>query len=707
MDVKEFKKKFIIGLIVAWIIPPIAGISGMSFLGFWTLEEGLFSFFHLGWALLLSTSLGTILFFNHFLIKPLKSDSLSHRALEDNVVLKYFPYIFWVMLGVYCLLGSSSMLLAQDIFANQSHTLKDYTYTMFGVLPFFLITACPLFFYLADLIGKFLGSHRIVHPITPLWLKFSVLGIGTPLMIDTILIIYYQNRTGYLTTETIGLWFSLIGVAIFGTFIAYRSFKKAIAPFNAAVINIEDLSEKLILKKMHAVSSDEIGELVLQWAKLLNERRKAQNNTKKAKKKLSVINDELHLEIQQRKHQQKILKGLVEATAATSGEEFYKNLVHSLATLLGMRYACVTQYTTASPSRVITLANWANGHLDENMEYDISNTPCDVALKGKVAFYPEKVQELFPEDQLLVDMRVESFLGVPLFNPANEVIGHLVVLDDKPMKNRDELVSIMTIFAVRAATECVQQQAKKELLKSKKEAEEANLTKSLFMSQMSHELRTPLNAILGFSQLLNTDEIDPLTTEQTEFVREILNAGEHLLELVNETLDLSKIKSGEIELNNETVNPKELIAECHKIAEILANKHHLELIHQCCGDCVVNINVDKIRFKQVLLNLISNAVKYNREKGSVIIECGVSHNCKLYRIRVKDTGIGMTAEEMIKIFEPFSRTQKTKFIEGIGIGLSTTKQLVELMGGTIGVSSEVNVGSEFWIEFPIVNKSTN
>lgn len=233
--------------------------------------------------------------------------------------------------------------------------------------------------------------------------------------------------------------------------------------------------------------------------------------------------------------------------------------------------------------------------------------------------------------------------------------------------------------------------------KARDEAEKANSAKSEFLSGMSHELRTPLNAILGFAQLFEMDEsLDP---EQRTNVKEILKAGQHLLTLVNEVLDLSKIESGYIDLSIERIELLKVIRECLKLTDSFANKNNVSIIFNDTHDVV--IKADKTRLKQALLNLITNAIKYNCENGSVNIELASEEN-KLVKIKVTDTGKGLTDDEIENLFTPFNRLDAEAMgIEGTGIGLALTRRIIEHMGGRVCVESTPGVGSTFWIELPI------
>jgi signal transduction histidine kinase len=235
-----------------------------------------------------------------------------------------------------------------------------------------------------------------------------------------------------------------------------------------------------------------------------------------------------------------------------------------------------------------------------------------------------------------------------------------------------------------------------ELALAMEEAKSANQAKTAFLSSMSHELRTPLNAILGFAQILVSDKLPSTLAQKKEFAGHILKSGRHLLTLINEILDLAKIESGAVALELAPVLMDEILQECQTMIAPLAAPRGIRLLFpQRCGGTVL---ADRTRIKQILLNLLSNAVKYNRDGGAVMVDCLAVQEGSL-RLSVQDTGLGLKPEQVQMLFTPFNRLgQEAGVQEGTGIGLVVTKRLVEMMGGTIGVSSSVGVGTVFWIE---------
>ena len=258
-----------------------------------------------------------------------------------------------------------------------------------------------------------------------------------------------------------------------------------------------------------------------------------------------------------------------------------------------------------------------------------------------------------------------------------EIIGYLLIGTDNSVRKRVE----------------------SELNEAMAAAEKANRAKTDFLSSMSHELRTPLNAILGFAQVMESGTPPP-TPLQKRNLDQILKAGWYLLELINEILDLALIESGTLTLSREPVSLADVMLECRTMIEPQAQKRGIAMTFPQF-DIPRFISADLTRIKQVLINLLFNAIKYNKPGGTVAVEVTLGLPDSI-RISVRDTGVGLAPEQLAQLFQPFNRLGKeTGAEEGTGIGLVVTKRLVELMGGTIGADSAIGVGSVFWVELMV------
>jgi PAS domain S-box-containing protein len=239
------------------------------------------------------------------------------------------------------------------------------------------------------------------------------------------------------------------------------------------------------------------------------------------------------------------------------------------------------------------------------------------------------------------------------------------------------------------------------LADAKQAAEQANHAKTEYLARMSHELRTPLNAILGFAQLL---ELDELRDDQRDSLSHILSGARHLLGLINEVLDIAAIEAGRLSLSLEPVALAEVVGEAVSLIRPLADQHQVLLVADTTtrgGGCDRHVLADRQRLKQIVLNLLSNAVKYNRQGGSVRLDCEPAPDQR-FRIKVTDTGPGIPPESVERLFVPFERLEADlSEVEGTGLGLPLSQRLAHAMGGTLDLTSTPQQGSTFWVELPL------
>ncbi len=281
-----------------------------------------------------------------------------------------------------------------------------------------------------------------------------------------------------------------------------------------------------------------------------------------------------------------------------------------------------------------------------------------------------------------------------LRDEQNTIIGYLLIGTDNTARKLIEEERAQLDLALKAKNV--------ELENARVVADEANLAKSDFLSSMSHELRTPLGAILGFAQLIESGTPQP-TPNQKRSIDQILKAGWYLLELINEILDLAVIESGKLSLSMESVSLAEVLHECEAMIEPQAEKRSICVVFAKL-DQDYFVKADRTRVKQILINLLSNSIKYNKTGGTVTVLCSAGHPDSI-QISVRDTGDGLSDDLLAHLFQPFNRLgQKANIEEGTGIGLVVCKRLVELMAGEIGVESTVGSGSVFWIKLKLTDE---
>ena len=376
----------------------------------------------------------------------------------------------------------------------------------------------------------------------------------------------------------------------------------------------------------------------------------------------------------------------------------------------------------ALQSAILTSANFSIIATDENGVIQLFNVGAERMLGYAAAEVINKISPSDIHDPQEVSARAEA-LSLELATPIAPGFEALAFKASRGIEDIYELTyickdgsrfpAVISITALRddygeligylliGTDNSVRKQVESDLHEAIAAAEKANRAKTDFLSGMSHELRTPLNAILGFAQLIESGTPRPTPTQKRS-LDQILKAGWYLLELINEILDLALIESGKVTLSREPVSLREVMLECRAMIEPQAQKRGIAMTFPGL-DVPHFVKADRTRVKQVLINLLFNAIKYNRPGGTVAVECSLSPPHSI-RIGVRDTGAGLSPEQLAQLFQPFNRLGKDASAEeGTGIGLVVTKRLVELMDGAIGVESTVGVGSVFWVELRLTS----
>jgi len=324
-----------------------------------------------------------------------------------------------------------------------------------------------------------------------------------------------------------------------------------------------------------------------------------------------------------------------------------------------------------------------------------------VLLEGKRAHIIDVVAD--PEYTLVEAQKragYRTMLGVPLLRDGI-TIGVLHVLRTVVRPFTDKQIELVETFADQAVIAIENVRLFDEIQDKSRQLAEASERKSQFLASMSHELRTPLNAIIGLTEMMVTNAARFGTEKALEPLRRVNAAGTHLLSLINEVLDLSKIEAGKLELNPEPVNLARLIDEVIGTAGQLAEKNQNRLIVEA-QENVGALNADPMRLKQILLNLLSNACKFTKEGEIVLRVRKVADGREWVELAVADTGIGLTAEQLAKLFQDFTQADSltARRYGGTGLGLAISRKLARMMGGDVTVASEPGKGSVFTVRLP-------
>ena len=916
----QLRRSIYFAVLITILLPPFVGGTLMGLVGFYPLPEFYLIFFSYTGIYLLAVLLAGLTLaprIYHFIVNLTQLD----HAFATSTAQSIFSRLPWYLSGavtLYSIAGALSADYSLEAMGIRQYNLREHLYNQFGIIPVVLITVFPIFFYFIDRLGRYLGPRGISVTAIPLWIRMLMLGIGTPLLIDSLLIGYYYNRTGYFQLETIALWFSLLALAAAGVWLAWHSLRQGIYPLEMFIAARTGSTPEHTQVNLTPLSLDELGVLTASYAELLSTQQQlsddlqrtqsltdsvidnagalvvvlnqegrivrfnqacekvsgfsfaeikgkfpwetvlppedAESIQKKAFEILAhnpqamaghhtnhwvnkhgertliewantvLLNDQGHLEhvvsvgtdITERQHAKKLLEqsegrlneaqriakvgswelDLSNGNLIWSDEIF--NIFEIEKTQFPASYAAfldgihpddkdmVNQAYTDSlvnqaPYEIVHRLMMADGRIKyvrENCKSFFSTDGKPIRSMGTVQDiselrkaeeelhrYHEHLEDLVHErttelerqnqrNELILGTTVDGFFAANQdgrmidVNPAfcrmlgysNEELLQLSIADIEGNENPQEVAThVKKVFTdghdrfdtchrckdgshvdvevsvnlVELANEKIfyafirdiseRKLGEQRLTAARDEAERANTAKSEFLSRMSHELRTPLNAILGFGQLLEIDTEHPLTQQQSQDVHEILYAGNHLLELVNEVLDLSRIESGHLRVTLEAVTIAPIIEACVAQLSPLAAASNISTTFDL--EKHYSVMADQMRLKEVLLNLLSNAIKYNHQGGSIQLSCAPVGDGRL-RISVRDTGRGIAANAVPRLFKPFERMETSyDGIEGTGVGLALSKKLLDAMHGDIGVQTVLGEGSTFWFELPLAGKA--
>lgn len=401
--------------------------------------------------------------------------------------------------------------------------------------------------------------------------------------------------------------------------------------------------------------------------------------------------------ITERKNFESILKEIAEGITSSIGNSFFESIVQYTCETLKVDYAFIAQLSD-DRKYAHSLAFWGENSLQKNFEYKLKNSPSKKVLKEGTTTFFDNLSHDYPHDKFISDLEIKNYLARPLFNSDGKALGLLVILNKSTIDNLDFTKSVLEIFSTRCSAEIERLQYVREIVAAKEEAEKSNNLKSDFLAQMSHEIRTPVNTILSFTSLLKESLSEHLDEDLKDSFKIIENGGSRLIRTIDLILNVSQIQSGNLTLSPTKLNLVEILNNLVSEFSRSAKKENLDLIFQSSFKNLV-IYGDNYTITQIFANLIHNSIKYT-DKGFIKIIAEKNKQNEII-VKVKDTGVGMSAEFLTQLFDPFSQeeTGYTRKFEGTGLGLTLVRKYCELNNAEITVKSIKDKGSTFIVKF--------
>jgi signal transduction histidine kinase len=416
---------------------------------------------------------------------------------------------------------------------------------------------------------------------------------------------------------------------------------------------------------------------------LIEETNRKQESLQKSEKKIRLFNQQLSY--------------ISQSTCSVIGNEYFNNLVQSLASVFGMRYAFIGKIEEGSPKTLRTVALWDRDKIAENLTFVLKDTPCEKVMDHETGFYPQEVQKYFPQDQYLTDWGIHSYLGVPLLNLEKQPFGVLSVMDEKPIEDHDHYHSILNIFASRCSSEIERMDAESQLKLKSLELEKSHMAMKDFVSIASHDLQEPVRKIVMFgSRIVEKDnELKPQSKEYLE----IMQKTAHRMQGLIEDLLLFSLASTQKEPFKK-VDLSKILQEVITDLGLLIHKNEA-VIHI---SSLPTIKSNPSQMRQLFQNLLSNAIKFHNDGNPPKISIDSCLNDQGdWEVSIKDQGIGFNEKYKDRIFRPFERLHGRDEYEGTGMGLAICQKIVANHGESIRAKSSPGQGSCFTVVFPSSN----
>ncbi|MBI5185588.1 MAG: response regulator, partial [Nitrospinae bacterium] len=404
-------------------------------------------------------------------------------------------------------------------------------------------------------------------------------------------------------------------------------------------------------------------------------------------------------DITKRKESEETLKNIAAGVAGFTGKDFFSSLVQYLSKTLDMEYVHIAEITSRKEVKARTIAACHNGKIIENFEYHLDGTPCERVWNSGLCFYPGAIAKLFPKDAMLKEMGAECYLGTPLLKSDGSALGLMAIIGRKRLGSPNIPVSMLEIFAVRAAAELERLQVEGDLVRAKEEAEEATKIKDKFVALVAHDLKSPFASILGFMKLMHDDAQDPLAPKHKEMVSRAINAGNNLVHMVDELLKIARLQTGKIILNKKFFDVSLTALSAMGDYSYMAREKGVVLENKIPPATMVYGDMDLIG--EVVHNLVSNAIKFCNEGNRATI---FSPPGKPSVIAVRDNGIGMDPRIVPDLFraDVKTTTKGTRGEKGTGLGLPLCSDIVKALGGSLTVELSKDEGTTFYINLPDV-----